>query len=239
MSIKAVLFDLDGTLLPMDQDVFIGTYFKGLAGHLIPRGYDPERLIKVIWQGTEAMIKNDGSQTNESAFWQVFTAAYGADARQDEPYFEEFYRTKFPDIKRVCGYDERAAGIVKLLKDVGITVALATNPVFPAVATRERMAWAGLSSEDFALYTTYENSVCTKPNLKYYTEITDKLGVLPEECLMVGNDVDDDMVASELGMKVFLLTDCLINKNGLDVNAYPNGSFDQLKDYIIEQISAS
>ena len=61
----------------------------------------------------------------------------------------------------------------------------------------------------------------------------------PEECLMVGNDVDDDMVASELGMKVFLLTDCLINKNGLDVNAYPNGSFDQLKDYIIEQISAS
>ena len=238
MSIKAVLFDLDGTLLPMDQDVFIGAYFKGLAGHLVSHGYDPEKLVKVIWKGTEAMIKNDGSQTNEAAFWQVFTAAYGEHARRDEPYFEEFYETKFPGIKAVCGYDERAAGIIKLLKDSGVTVALATNPLFPAVATRERIAWAGLSPDDFVLYTTYENSVCTKPNLDYYINITNQLGLSPCECLMVGNDVDDDMVAEKLGMKVFLLTDCLINKNGVDVNAYPHGSFDQLKDFIIERVLA-
>ena len=60
----------------------------------------------------------------------------------------------------------------------------------------------------------------------------EKLGVSAEECLMVGNDVGDDMVARELGMKVFLLTDCLINKNEEDISVYPNGSFTDLLDYV-------
>lgn len=35
---------------------------------------------------------------------------------------------------------------------------------------------------------------------------------VPKNVLMVGNDVRDDMSAADVGMKVFLLTDCLINK---------------------------
>ena len=34
MNIKAVLFDLDGTLLPMDQDIFVKSYFGLLAKKL-------------------------------------------------------------------------------------------------------------------------------------------------------------------------------------------------------------
>ena len=49
---------------------------------------------------------------------------------------------------------------------------------------------------------------------------------------MVGNDVGDDMVAQELGMKVFLLTDCLINKHNVDISVYPHGSFEELMEYI-------
>lgn len=41
---------------------------------------------------------------------------------------------------------------------------------------------------------------------------------------MVGNDVTEDMVASETGMQVFLLTDCLINKERKDISVYPRGS---------------
>ena len=33
-----------------------------------------------------------------------------------------------------------------------------------------------------------------------------KLNVSPEECLMVGNDVSEDMIAETIGMKVFLIT---------------------------------
>ena len=69
---KTVLFDLDGTLLPMDQDEFIKAYFGGLATKLVPFGYEPNKLIQGIWAGTKAMVTNDGAMTNEARFWQTF-----------------------------------------------------------------------------------------------------------------------------------------------------------------------
>ncbi len=236
MAIKAVLFDLDGTLLPMDQDVFVKTYFKGLAKKLAPRGYEPESLIKAVWGGTGAMIKNDGSKTNEQAFWDFFSGIYGQKALQDTPYFEEFYKTDFQNVKEVCGFNAMAAQIVRRLKAQGVKVALATNPIFPKIATESRISWAGLSPDDFEMYTTYENIGCSKPSLEYFRQVADAIGVEPENCLMVGNDVDDDMVAQNLGMKVFLLTDNLINKSGADISVFPNGDFESLNNYIDELI---
>ena len=99
---------------------------------------------------------------------------------------------------------------------------LATNPISPALATDWRIRWAGLKPEDFELYTTFENSHYCKPNLKYYEEILQKLNVRPEECLMVGNDVEEDMITRQMGMQVFLLTDCLISRHGADINEYPS-----------------
>lgn len=228
MGIKAVLFDLDGTLLPMDQDVFVKAYFGGLVKKIGPLGYDPKKLIKAIWKGTEAMIMNNGEQTNEALFWDVFASIFGEKSRQDEPQFAEFYKTDFQRVKDVCGFDKGAAEAVNKLKSKGIRVALATNPIFPAIATESRIRWAGLESSDFELYTTYENCRFSKPNLKYYEEILAQLGIEPQDCLMVGNDVGDDMVAQKLGMKVFLLTDNLINKGNADISQYPQGNFTDL-----------
>ena len=232
MSIRYILFDLDGTLLPMDQELFVKAYFGRLAGRLAPLGYEPEKLIKAIWSGTGAMIKNDGSQTNEAAFWSHFSTIFGEDARKDEPEFETFYRTDFQQVQSVCGFEPKAAQVIQELKSMGYTLALATNPIFPAIATESRMRWAGLKQEDFVLYTTYENSSHCKPNPDYYRDILTQLNAAPEECLMVGNDVTEDMVAETLGMKVFLLTDCLINKQGKDISCYPHGGFDALMNYI-------
>ena len=111
-------------------------------------------------------------------------------------------------------------------------MALATNPIFPARATQWRIQWAGLQPEDFELYTAYENSSCSKPNPAYYRDVLARLQVTPEECLMVGNDVGEDMIAAQLGMKVFLLTDCMINKANADISVYPHGSFDDLKNFL-------
>ena len=226
--IKTVLFDLDGTLLPMDQERFIKDYFSRLAKHLAPRGYEPQKLVDSIWKGTAAMIKNDGSCTNETAFWHSFCSIYGKDAEKDMPYFEVFYHTEFPKVKASCGYDPRAAKAVECLKNKGLKIVLATNPIFPGIATEHRMTWAGLNKDDFALYTTYENSTHCKPNLDYYSDILCAIGAKPEECLMVGNDVREDMIAAKLGMQVFLLTDCLLNAEGADLSQYPQGGFDEL-----------
>lgn len=232
MAITVVLFDLDGTLLPMDQDVFVKQYFGLLAQKLAPHGYEPKRLIDAIWAGTAAMVKNPGGMTNEEAFWKRFAQDFGAQARQDEPLFEEFYHQEFQQVRAVCGFAPEAARVVRKAKEKGLRVALATNPIFPAVATRSRIRWAGLQPEDFELYTTYENSTHSKPNPDYYLDICTRLDVKPEQCLMVGNDIGEDMIARKLGMQVFLLTDCLLNRKNEDIAQYPNGSFAQLMDFL-------
>ncbi len=236
MKIKAILFDLDGTLLPMDQDIFLKAYFSGISAHLAPRGYVPEELIAAIWRGTAAMIKNNGTKSNEAVFWDVFSSIYGERARADEPYFEEFYREKFPKIQSSCGYNSKSRELLDNLHALGLKTALATNPIFPAIATRERIRWAGITESDFELITTYENIGVCKPSPDYFKEVAERIGVAPEECLMVGNDVGDDMPAEKLGMRVFLLTDCLINKDGEDIEKYPHGDFDALFKYIENSI---
>lgn len=228
MSITTVLFDLDGTLLPMDLDEFIKAYFGAIAKKMAPHGYEPSQLVDAIWKGTGAMVNNNGRQTNEQAFWQVVTGIYGQRIIQDQPLFDQFYVEDFDKLRSVCGYDPMAAKIVYRLKEKGYRVVLATNPIFPAMATQWRIQWAGLQPEDFALYTTYENCSYCKPNPEYYRSILQKLQIPAEECMMVGNDVSEDMVAEQLGMDVFLLTDCLLNKNKQDISCYRQGGFDAL-----------
>ena len=232
MSLKAVLFDLDGTLLPMDQEVFVKAYFGGISQKLAPQGYDPKELISAIWQGTGAMIKNDGKHTNEEVFWNTFKSIYGEQCLNDTPYFDKFYEENFDDIKAVCGFNPQASETVKALKAKGFRVILATNPIFPKIATEKRIAWAGLKPEDFELFTSYENISFSKPNPKYFEEILNRTGLSADECIMVGNDTGDDLAAEKLGIKVFLLTDCLINKDGVDIDAYPHGDFNALNNYL-------
>lgn len=230
--ITTILFDLDGTLLPMDQDVFVKAYMKGLAATAAPHGYEPKEFVNAVMTGTVAMVKNDGNKSNESAFWDTLTKIYGEKILCHTHIFDKFYQNDFQNVSEVCGFSPKSAEVVAKAKQLGFRVALATNPLFPVIATESRIKWAGLEIKDFELFTTYENSNFCKPNPNYYREVCAKLGVKPEECLMIGNDVSDDMVAEQLGMKVFLLTDCLINKENKDISKYPNGSFDELITYI-------
>lgn len=232
MPITTVLFDLDGTLLPMDLEVFVKDYLGRIAAKLVPHSYDPKQLVDTIWRGTGAMVMNDGSKSNEEAFWALAVGVHGDKIIKDKHLFDRFYEEDFDKIKAVCGHHPAAAQIVHRLKKRGFRVVLATNPIFPARATQWRIQWAGLKPEDFELYTTYENSRYCKPNLNYYRDILEQLNLKPEECLMVGNDVSEDMVVRELGMQVFLLTDCLINKTGADISAYPHGGFDSLAQFL-------
>jgi len=230
--IKVVLFDLDGTLLPMDQDEFMKAYMGTMAKKLAPHGYEAEKLVPAVWNGVKAMVMNDGSLTNEEAFWDTFCEVFGEKAREDAPIFEDYYRNEFQTVKNSCGYDAKAKQIVTKLKEKGYRIVLATNPLFPSIATESRIRWAGLEPSDFELFTTYENYHYCKPNPKYYLEILEKIGVEPKECMMVGNDVTEDMMTKDLGMQVFLLTGSLINKENKDISEYPNGDFDELLDFI-------
>ncbi|MBR4295625.1 MAG: HAD family hydrolase [Clostridia bacterium] len=232
MSIKVVLFDLDGTLLPLDQNVFVKKYFGLLAKKLGPYGYEANALVDAIWLGIRAMVKNDGAKRNDEVFWDKFGEIFTDKVYEDKKHLDDFYQNDFKEVKSVCSFNPEAPKTVRLLKERGIRVALATNPIFPTVATEHRIRWAGLEPNDFEFYTTYENSYHCKPNPDYYRDLLNILGVAADECVMVGNDVTEDMISESLGMKVFLLTDCIINKENKDISIYPNGDFSKLIEFI-------
>ena len=186
--ITTVLFDLDGTLLPMDQMGFTKTYFGLLVQKAAPFGLKPQPTIDAVWAGTKAMVKNDGSAPNDRRFWDTFCPLVGVEESVLRPVFDKFYAKEFHGAKAACGENPYAAQAVRGLKAQGYDVVLATNPIFPLVGVRTRLSWVGLAPEDFSLVTTYENSRFCKPNPAYFQEIVEKLGKAPQECLMVGND---------------------------------------------------
>ena len=228
---KTILFDLDGTLLPMNQKQFTESYLRGLAAFTAPYGFDPEELIKNVWQGTNAMVRNDGTMTNEERFWQVFHDLTGRGSPEDRELFLKFYETEFDKVKESCGFNPESARLIQDLRRRGDTLILATNPLFPEPATKRRIAWAGLDPDDFRMITTYENMNTCKPNPEYYRELCRKCGIEPEECMMVGNDGIEDTAALETGMEVFLITDCLENGTEKELSV-PYGSFPEVRRWL-------
>lgn len=216
----------------MDADEFIVAYYQYLNPLMQPHGYEPQLLTDTIERGIYAMAKNDGAATNETVFWRVFEAQYGERAVTDRHLLDRFYRDEFGKIAAICHPTPYAKRAVERAKENGRRVILATNPFFPAVATEQRIRWAGLEPDDFERYTTYEDTYHCKPNLDYYRDILNALDLTADECLMVGNDVGEDMIAKDLGMQVFLLTDHLINRKGADISAYPHGSFPELLEFL-------
>lgn len=230
---KAVFFDMDGTLLPMDTEAFTREYFSRLTRALAPRGYEPKALTDGIWKGTAAMIGNDGSRTNEEAFREVFASLFGAQALNDMPYFDAFYRGEFSGARCACGYAPEAGAFVDALA-ARVRLVLATNPVFPMIAQEARLNWAGVSPERFERITSYENSRFCKPNPAYFSALCEELELDPRDCLMVGNDTEEDGAAEKVGMRVFFLTPCLINRKNIDISRYPHGGYEELFAYARE-----
>lgn len=232
MMLNTVLFDLDGTLLPLDQDVFIEKYFSMLAMTMAGKGFDPRQVVKGVMYGTGAMLKNEGGATNCERFWQAFSEFFGKDMSGYEKDFDQFYRTAFHQVKEVTYPDARAAECVKLLKEKGYRVVVATSPVFPEIATNTRMEWAGLNRDDFKLITTYDNCTFCKPNPAYYEEILMKIGKTADQCLMVGNDVGEDMCVTEMGMQAFWLDTWPLNRKDLPTEHLQRGGFEELLEMI-------
>lgn len=230
--LPTVLFDLDGTLLPLDQDAFIRSYLGLLTQTMAPYGYEPKSFADALLKSCYRAIENDGSRTNEALFWDSFASLLGDRILAHKEVLDAFYHKEFEKLKAICQNNPAAVALVRDLRAAGVTVALATNPVFPQVATYARIRWAGLTPEDFSYITTYENSHACKPSPAYYREVAERLGVAPADCLMVGNDALDDLVAEQVGMKVFLLTDHLLNRENKPIDAYPQGDFNALRAYL-------
>jgi len=204
--LRAVLFDLDDTLLGNPMERFLPVYFDALGQHLADL-VPPERLIRELMRATEAMNANlDPASTNEKVFASVFYPAVPCDRETLKAAFEAFYVEEFPKLRGVTERRDAARSLVSSALERGLKVVVATNPLFPRIAVEERLAWAGVpvAEFDYALVTTYETMHTTKSSLLYYREILQRLEVLPREALMVGDDWDLDVIpASSIGLHVY------------------------------------
>lgn len=236
--IDTVLFDLDGTLLSMDQDEFVQRYFHRLCEVMGQQGWDPNQLQKIVWAGTKAMLKNKGEQTNEACFWALFEELSGRVRDDVENSFLHFYENEFQEIGSRIRPVEEAVQVVRMLRKRGYRVLLATNPLFPRIATVSRIRWAGLAPEDFDWITTYENSRFCKPSLAYYEDVLSAAGRRAENCLMVGNDTDDDMSAGQLGMQTYLVTDHLVDLKGYKAEPFTHGSLKEFVKWASDRLPA-
>ena len=234
MSIKHILFDLDGTLLPMVQDEFVKFYMPLLAKSYMNAGVslDPKKFIGAVWAGYEAMVKNDGSCTNREAFWSYIEPELPISTEESVKIALNFYADEFNQAICTTKPNPVSNQIVKRAKERGFETYLATNPVFPRCATMNRIRWAGLDAEDFKVITTYETCTYCKPNPEYFRGILEEFSLEPSECLMVGNDVAEDLSIRSLGVKTYLVTDTMENKENLPIDTEYMGTLDELLKFM-------
>ncbi|MGE5507187.1 MAG: HAD family hydrolase [Chitinophagales bacterium] len=225
---RTLLFDLDGTLLNVDMELFLPAYLKAVAARMagvVP----PKEFVAALMASTDEMVRNDDPErSNERVFWDGFSARTGLAAEKWIPVFEEFYQTDFHRLRSLTAPFPGARPALEAAFAQGYEVVIATNPVFPRVAIDARLEWAGLQGLPVRLVTSYEIMHFCKPNPRYFTEILAMIGRSPEEAIMIGNDAAEDMAAGEVGLRTFLSTEFLVNKDHAGPKPTWQGSLEDL-----------
>lgn len=226
-----ILFDLDGTLLPLDADKFMNIYF-GEMGRSFQDMIDPKLLVQHVWSGTKAMISSSENITNENVFMDTFAKLIDGDLNVYQERFDRFYDEGFLKVRESVEASPIIKETIALLKDKGYTLAIATNPLFPKKAILHRIEWAGLNVDDFEYVSHYEKNCFCKPNIQFYLEVLEALGKKPNQCYMVGNDVQEDMIAAQLGIETYLITDYIINRED-EITCNHMGSYQDFHSFAV------
>ncbi|MBR2715295.1 MAG: HAD family hydrolase, partial [Ruminococcus sp.] len=214
-------------------DQYIQLYVKEIAKLFYEHGFDGKAVAKATMQASYAMAKNDGKVTNSVAFEETFKALMGENAQKAIEIFPSVYADRYNSIKKATSGNPYSKEIVSLMREKADFIVVATQPMFPLEAVRKRLSWIGISDSAFDHVTVYDNSSYCKPNIGYYQEIMRKFSATPKDTLMIGNDVNEDILpCQKLGVDTFLLTDGLINVRNHDITDMRKGNYLDLIDYL-------
>ncbi len=219
--LKAVLFDLDNTLIHFGERQFFQSYIPAVTRvftDIMPADQFLERLLSA----TGTVLNNNGRMLNVDCFMNAFCR--GHEPHRDELWrrFLRFYETEYDQFRSLASVPAGAREMLLQLREGPLKLVIASNPLWPSIAQNKRLAWAGLGDVDFDLITHIENMAYCKPRIEYYHEICRKIGERPAACLMVGNDPINDMVVGTIGMKTFMVTDS--DPSGLEVSKITHGA---------------
>lgn len=231
-SYRAVFFDLDGTLLPMELDDFLGSYFKAITQFVDAHQLDAEAFSAGLKAGIGAMASHDDERTNYEVYWEEFFRRADPHAADWNELLTGFYEHDFGKVGADVVPDPNAARAIRTLRAKGYPLVLATMPMFPLRAVQWRLSWAGVDPDDFSRLTSYENSTSVKPKRAYCAENVAACGLKGDEVLMVGNNTVEDLSFRKLGADAFLVTDHLLDPVGYDLSTVRHGSMADFADWV-------
>ena len=204
--LKAVLFDLDNTLIRFDEREFFEAYIPKIS-RVFSDLMSPEILFEKLLLSTQMLVNNNGQMSNAEYFMSSFSRGY--EKYRDEIWrrFIKFYETEFDQFQSLVSVTPGVRGVFVKLKKMGVKLVVASNPIWPKIVQMKRLSWAGLGDWNFELVTHIENMSYCKPHIEYYLEVCQKINEKPDGCLMIGNDPVNDLIVAKIGMKTFLVTD--------------------------------
>lgn len=207
--IKAVMFDLDNTLLRNPTPEFVAAYVEGVSRFFTARGgASPGETLR---QSVQTMMNGPRRiwQSNLELYWELLHPIWSGTPEELIHAFDAFYKDDYTALKSNTAPAPMAGEVIDRVRGTGFKIIIATNPVYPAEAIRHRLAWADLPSDlnyyDFV--TTADNMHFAKPDPAYYAEILARAGLEPDEAVMVGDEPRYDVAASKIiGMHAYNLT---------------------------------
>ena len=230
---KLIMSDLDNTLLPIyTQEKFVEIWFRDISEKFRACGLDPLRAANGVNQGVRAMLYNDSGRKNIEVFYEEAEKISGYSREEIEPPTLEYYSTTFENVYDITLPNPYAVRIAALMREKADHAVIATMPVFTIEAVAMRMKWVGLTPDMFDFITTARTSSYCKPDPRYFQEILDRFGAKPEETLMIGNDVREDMQPCRtLGIDTFLVTDHIITHD-LPYEKFRQGRYGDLVRFL-------
>ena len=230
---KLIMSDLDNTLIPIyTQDRFVEIWFRDITEKFRAYGLDPVKAANGVNQGVRAMLYNDSGKKNIDVFYEEVEKISGYTREQIEPPTLDYYSTTFENVYDITLPNPYAVQIADLMRQKAKFAVIATMPVFTIEAVAMRMKWVGLKPSMFDDVTTARNSSYCKPDPRYFQEILDRFGAQPDEALMIGNDVREDMQpCRELSIDTFLVTDHIITHD-LSYDDFRQGRYEDLVRFL-------
>ena len=198
MTLKAVLLDLDDTLVHIDTELFTRRYIDLIAAFVANRfpTVTADQFKKSIITATRQVSRDlDPMRLNQTVISASINSTLLVPTLQLDNAMVEFFDGPYRTLSSLATPVADSRPLFDWLLAHDLIVVIATNPLFPSAATHERVRWAEFDPQHpgLALITTANNSHFTKPNIAYYSEILAKIGVDAAQALMVGDSFENDI----------------------------------------------